>query len=223
MILSDAGDTQPVSALTLSFDQTGTDVGSTACSPPAVTAVLPGPGTYKPIDCASNNPDVPSCNEADLDIFPGGPVGPFGTNLSTAFNTASQTGDWKLWVFKDCPTLFAGLINSWTLTITNANPTAVKLTSVAAARTGRGIVVRWRTANESDVLGYNVWRMASGRTAKLNRTLVAAKASGRVAAGAYRLVDRSARTDRAYTYRLQVVNLDGSRYWLGSSTVSALL
>lgn len=91
---------------------------------------------------------------------------------------------------------------------TTQPPTAVALRGFAARRTGQGVELRWRTAQETDLLGFDVYR--SG--VKVNRTLIAARGSG--AAGAvYRLLDRNARA--AYAYRLQAVKLDGTRAWIG--------
>jgi hypothetical protein len=226
MILSDAGDTQAANGLTLSFDKNGAVVSSTACEPPAVTGTLPsGPGPYHPIDCAAQSGGIVPCNEADPDAFPSpGPAGPFTTNLGL-FDGASQQGDWSLWITTDClqSQQFGGSMDSWTLTLTSGGATAVRLVGLDGRRTTAGVAIRWRTANESTALGYNVWRVAAGKTTKLNRSLIAARSSGRPAGAAYRYVDRSARRGSAYTYRLQLVTVQGSRHWLGSTSLSAPL
>jgi hypothetical protein len=72
------------------------------------------------------------------------------------------------------------------------------------------VTVRWRTASEVEVIGFNVYRKtSSGPLRKVNRALVAAK-GGATGAG-YRFVDRSTRAGVVYTYRLQVVDVDGTR------------
>ena len=96
-------------------------------------------------------------------------------------------------------------------------PTGVELASFAARRAKGGVTVTWRTANERNIAGFNVWRAGK----KLNRALIAAKRSGTVAGASYQLVDRSARAGVRYTYRLQAVTRDGSRSWLRQSTVRA--
>jgi hypothetical protein len=181
---------------------------------------------YKPVNCTANTGDFNCSGEASADTFPNpGPgIVPAGTPNLGAFDGSNQQGDWSLWIVTDCAHQVPPSINSfdsWTLTITNANPTAVKLVDLAGTRTASGIVVRWRTANESDVLGYNLWRVAAGKTAKLNRSLIVARASGRAAGAAYSVVDRAAVRRAAYTYRLQAVGRDGKRYWLGSTSLSA--
>ena len=102
----------------------------------------------------------------------------------------------------------------------NANcsqtPTGVSVTRFAAGRTPSGVVLSWRSGSEADVLGFNVWR---GQT-KVNRTLIAAKRSGKAAGAAYRFVDRAARASRNASYRLQVVDLKGKRSWYGSAAIA---
>jgi hypothetical protein len=83
-------------------------------------------------------------------------------------------------------------------------PTAVVLVAVKIAWTRAGVRLSWRTSSAGGVLGFNVWRAG----AKLNAKLVPARAP--VARGAmYRFLDRTAKRDRNYTYRLQTVYLDG--------------
>ena len=83
------------------------------------------------------------------------------------------------------------------------------------------IEIDWRTRSETETLGYNVFRSGSGSTVQVNKGLLQAKASGRARGAAYRLVDRRARPGTSYTYRLQVVALDGSRTWAGSTSLRA--
>ena len=93
------------------------------------------------------------------------------------------------------------------------NPTAVKVGSFRATASGRNVAVTWRTASETDALGFNLWRYsASGKGVKVNRTLIAAKVAGRAAGAAYRVVDRITRPG-SYTYRLQSVSKTGKRAW----------
>lgn len=91
-------------------------------------------------------------------------------------------------------------------------PTAVTLRSFSAARGTAGTLLRWRTASELDTAGFNVYRGSM----RLNRSLIAARGD-RGAGASYRLLDRTARPGASYRYRLQVVDLDGSRHWAASS------
>ena len=107
----------------------------------------------------------------------------------------------------------------YTLTIDGAGVVRIGLAatfrSIAAARTSKGVMVRWSTASESQMLGFHVYRQVNGKRVRVNRTLIAAK--GR---GGYSFLDRKApRGAKGLRYWLQVVNLDGSRTWYGPARV----
>lgn len=92
-------------------------------------------------------------------------------------------------------------------------PTAVQMRSFTATPAARGILLRWRTGSEVELVGFNVFRQkgVQARKVKLNRSLVRAK--GGVAGAKYSWLDRSAK--RGGRYWLQAVNADGSRSWYG--------
>lgn len=98
-------------------------------------------------------------------------------------------------------------------------PTSAKLKSFAATRAASNVRLRWRTATESDALGFNVYRVAAGKSVKVNRAMVVAKRSGTTAGASYTLVDKRVLRGTRYTYRLQIVSLDGSRSWAAASTI----
>jgi hypothetical protein len=91
-------------------------------------------------------------------------------------------------------------------------PTAVRMLSLSAVRTSRGVLVRWRTASSVDTLGFNVYRERGGKRVRLNRKLIPA-ASG-VAGRRYSFLDR--RGVRGSRYWIQAVSTDGSRSWYGA-------
>ena len=99
-------------------------------------------------------------------------------------------------------------------------PTAVSLRSFAAARSGRLVVLRWRTGSNHSLLGFNVYRQQRGKLVKLNRALIPSVFGGTTAGHTYSFLDRTARRGVTYTYRLQAVSLGGTRTWLGT-TVAA--
>jgi hypothetical protein len=88
-------------------------------------------------------------------------------------------------------------------------PTAVTLASFAAAVAENRVVVRWRTISEAGILGFNVFRNGL----KLNANLILANAAADGGAS-YAFVDRDARRGLSL-YRLQRVNVDGTRAWAG--------
>jgi hypothetical protein len=97
----------------------------------------------------------------------------------------------------------------------DTNPTAVTVRSLTAAPSRRGVVVRWRTASEARLLGFNVYRETDGRRLRLNPRLISS-----TAAGAYRYLDRSApRGARVLRYWLRALSLDGSGTWFGPVSV----
>jgi hypothetical protein len=65
-------------------------------------------------------------------------------------------------------------------------------------------------------VGFNVFRSGGER---LNGRLIAAKSAGSASGAAYSYVDRSTRPGRAYTYRLQAVEADGTVWWAGFAAV----
>jgi hypothetical protein len=94
-------------------------------------------------------------------------------------------------------------------------PSAVVLRHFAARWTGRGVELRWRTAGEAGLLGFEVYRSGS----KVNRVLVAAR--GGAAGASYRLVDRSVSAQQTYAYRLDAVHADGTRTRLARAIAAA--
>jgi beta-N-acetylhexosaminidase len=97
-------------------------------------------------------------------------------------------------------------------------PTAVQVSTIAAARKVKGIFVRWRTASETRAAGFNLYREQRGRLAKLNRTLIHSAFGGTATGRVYSWLDRSAPRGKL-TYRLELVDFQGVRSWIASATV----
>ena len=91
--------------------------------------------------------------------------------------------------------------------------TAVTFTSARATRTAKGVLVRWRTGTEADLLGFRVYRSRGHSWKRLTRSLIVAK--GSVSGASYRFLDRTARRGVAYRYRIKAVNRDGTTSWFG--------
>jgi sugar phosphate isomerase/epimerase len=100
-------------------------------------------------------------------------------------------------------------------------PTAVDVRGFGAEGRRRRVELTWETSSELDVVGFNVWRIAKGRSRRLNRALVPARHAGESRGASYRLVDRSARPGVLNTYRLQRVGRNGSRSWVDTATATA--
>ena len=109
------------------------------------------------------------------------------------------------------------LAASGTATTTVQAPgTAATMRSLSASRAAPSghVNVRWRTASELDMLGFNVYREVNGKRTRVNTKLIAGK--GR---GLYSFLDRKAPKGKSVRYWIQAVNLDGSRSWYGPARV----
>jgi hypothetical protein len=212
--MSDAITGSTVTPLDLTFDDT-------AGGPvPFVGPVASG--TYQPTNYPAVFMNSSACqNEADPDVFTlPAPAGPYTATTLSIFNGDNPNGTWSLYPVNDCIGSGAGTLVSWSIAITTTTQTAARMTSFSAAPAKKGVTVRWRTASEVDTLGFNVYRRtSSGPLRKVNRALIAAK--GGPAGASYRFVDRSTRAGVVYTYRLQLVDVDGTRSWYGSARVRA--
>jgi hypothetical protein len=210
VLMSDVGGINGtgVNPITLTFSDGA--AGGLSCS------AAPVSGTYKPTDCAES---TSQCNPVPPDAWPGpAPSGPYGTAMGSMLG-APVNGTYSLYAVDDCAGDTGSIAGGWSINITGGGPTAVKLTSFGALPSKKQVVVHWRTASEASLLGFNVYRVDGSRTARLNRALIPAKAAATIADGSYRLVDRSIRAGRQYTYRLQAVSLSGSRTTIGSASV----
>jgi hypothetical protein len=183
-----------------------------------------GSGPWKPTDYAQAGGFFGFCTpETDTWPSPFPVAGSFFTTLMAAYGSSPGNGTWSLYIVDDCRQTNNATANSfaggWSLTF--GPPTGVNVKSLRAVAARGKVTVGWRTASEAHVLGFNVYRSAGAAKVKINRTLVRAKLSGRPAGASYRLVDSNVRPGVAYTYRLQVVAVDGARLWGGSTTLRA--
>jgi hypothetical protein len=99
--------------------------------------------------------------------------------------------------------------------LTSGAPTAVALRSFTARPARTGVVLRWRTAQETEVVGFNLYRRRHSGHTKMNRVLIPAQFTGRANGGTYRWLDRGSRSRAPREYRLQAVQLSGTKVWLG--------
>jgi hypothetical protein len=104
----------------------------------------------------------------------------------------------------------------FTVTVLPATPTAVTLRSLRVVPTRGGALVRWRTAQESSLLGFNVYRRTHRTFVRVNQSLIPSAFGDTTRGRRYAWLDRKARVGGVY--RLQAVQLDGTRTWLGSTT-----
>lgn len=119
----------------------------------------------------------------------------------------------------------AGFGGGWSLAVNgpptfasvSAQPTAVVIRSFSANRVGpRTVRLPWRTGLEVDLVGFDLFRRRGKRVVRLNRLSVPARNAR--AGASYTYVDRFAKRGLAQ-YRLEAVELDGTRVWAGSVNV----
>lgn len=95
-------------------------------------------------------------------------------------------------------------------------PTAVELDSVTAKLTRKNKVrLVWQSANEFNLIGFNVWRATSkrGEFKKLNAALVGAQNIGEPNGAKYKFVDKSVKADKPYFYKIEIIHADNSNAW----------
>jgi hypothetical protein len=91
--------------------------------------------------------------------------------------------------------------------------TAVTMRTLSAIRSRGGVLVRWRTGTEAELLGFQVYRSRRQGWQRLTRRLIAAK--GSMSGASYRFLDRTAMGGVAYRYRIKAVDRDGGADWFG--------
>jgi hypothetical protein len=97
--------------------------------------------------------------------------------------------------------------------------TAVSVASTAAARTARGVNVRWTTGADTNILGFRVYRGDGPNRVRVTKSMI--RALGFAAGSRYNVVDRTAPQGRKLRYWIEVLHLDGSSSWHGPATVAA--
>jgi hypothetical protein len=104
VLMSDAGGSNAVSGVSLTFTDTST------VSLPDANRLLSG--TYR------------SSNYSPADSFPQAPAGPYGANFSS-FTGTDPNGAWRLFVVRDVGAASGAIAGGWRLTIETANPPVI--------------------------------------------------------------------------------------------------
>ncbi len=103
-----------------------------------------------------------------------------------------------------------------------AGTASVGLTSFKAAAAKGLVTVTWKTANETEILGFNVYRTdPKGASKKVTRALITAKKTGQPAGTSYKFLDRKAKKGLRYSYRLQVLSPQGGKVFFGHAKILA--
>ena len=104
-------------------------------------------------------------------------------------------------------------------------PTAIDLASFTADAQINAIALGWTSANEIDILGYNIYRSSdpSDMGVQINSELVEAKNSGQLIGATYDFLDENARFGQTYIYTLQIVLVGGGVDWSSEQITTAAL
>jgi len=104
--------------------------------------------------------------------------------------------------------------------VTILNPVGESMSSFAALVAGNAVQIRWQSASEASILGFNMLRSANGGSfEQVNDSLIFAQYAGADLGASYRFVDRSV-SDDSYNYVLEIVFLDGSVAHYGAVQVN---
>lgn len=95
-------------------------------------------------------------------------------------------------------------------------PTATTLSAFTAELVASSrIRVKWHTASEATVLGFNVWRAPRAQKGwkKINAARLPARYPGQIRGASYRFADTDIAAGKRYFYKLEVVHADNSSEW----------
>jgi hypothetical protein len=178
---------------------------ATSCARPRTTAaaLVPLQGTPTPTATSTPTPLVststPTATSTPTPLVP--------TSTPTATRTPTPL----------VPTNTPTATRTPTPPAPTATPTAVLVVSLSAGRAAKqSVLIRWRTASEPSLLGFNVYCGSSKHRVQRNTHLI--RAHGSISGGrSYSFRDRiAARVRRAGPYWLQIVDVQGKRSWYGS-------
>jgi len=106
---------------------------------------------------------------------------------------------------------------------TRQHPTAVTVADAAAAAAGDAVTVRWVTADESNLAGFNILAAVAGQPARqVNAELIAAQAGGSIGGASYAWRDPAPlAAGETRLYWLEEVDLAGNALQHGPLTVAS--
>lgn len=103
-------------------------------------------------------------------------------------------------------------------------PTGVDLASFTATGRDRAVSLDWATANENDLLGFNLWRNtdAGDPGDQLNAVLIEANNAGSPFGSSYSYLDDGLANGTTYYYWLESVEVGDVRTWHGPASAMAM-
>jgi len=89
-------------------------------------------------------------------------------------------------------------------------PTAVALAEASASYADAQAILRWRTANESDLVGFHIYRSVDGGAAvRLTDGLIVAQKPGQSDGASYDYTDATVETGKRYSYVVEFIGASG--------------
>lgn len=106
-----------------------------------------------------------------------------------------------------------GEIEDYPITIYDV-PTSVELANFKAVFKSARAELMWRTAQETDMVGFYVWRRrGKGEWEKMTTDLIAAKNPGTLIGAKYKYKDKNLKPGKKYRYKLELVHTQGKSSW----------
>lgn len=112
----------------------------------------------------------------------------------------------------------SGIVNAGAA-VSRIPPTAVELLSFTATGKLRSVILRWETASEMDVIGFNLYRSKTkdGLRKKLTAEMIPAQSGpGSLGGALYTYKDKTAKPGVLYFYWLEVIEDEGGATLYGS-------
>jgi hypothetical protein len=101
------------------------------------------------------------------------------------------------------------------INVCTPNPTAVSLVDFSTASMPQGIQLGWQTAQETELVGFNLYRAESpdGQRSQINQQLIPAFNPGELRGNAYHYLDATAEAGKMYYYWVEWVGNSGSEFY----------
>ncbi len=72
------------------------------------------------------------------------------------------------------------------------------------------VLLNWNTGTEMQILGFNLWKqVGKGEWKLMNAEMIAAKNPGELIGNAYAFTDKKVTVGKKYSYKLEVVSVEG--------------
>ncbi len=96
----------------------------------------------------------------------------------------------------------------------------VQISEISATTDERGIVLRWRTESEADLLGFHVWRSLKEQEGYILLTNTHIEPKGSSSRGVeYQYIDKDVESGMVYWYKIEAALHDGRREFYGPLSV----